>query len=340
MKRLDYHWYARSPWLLLLTPASLLFRITVRLRRFAYRRGLLRTRRAAVPVIVVGNITVGGTGKTPLVAWLARHLREEGYRPGIIARGYGGAASQWPQQVRPDSDPSMVGDEPVMLAGRTQCPMAVGPDRVAAAQALIEHSDCDIIISDDGLQHYALARDIEIAVIDGIRRFGSGFMLPAGPLREPVSRLDEVDLVVVNGLGAGREYPMRMFTGDAYRLSDGARRKLSDFRTEPLHAVAGIGNPQRFFRALQRELRLIEVHEFPDHHRFVAEDIAFVDGRTVLMTEKDAVKCRDFAGDNVWYVTAEVEMKEAFTARLDALLEQRAPPGRENRPASFALTGG
>jgi tetraacyldisaccharide 4'-kinase len=339
MKRLDYHWYARSPWLLLLTPLSLLFRIVVRLRRSAYRRGLLRSHRAAVPVIVVGNITVGGTGKTPLVAWLARYLRDKGYRPGIIARGYGGRASQWPQQVRPDSDPGTVGDEAVMLAGRTHCPMAVGPDRVAAAAALVDHSDCDIIISDDGLQHYALRRDIEIAVIDGIRRFGSGFMLPAGPLREPVSRLDEVDLVVVNGLGAGREHPMRMFTGDAYRLTDGARRKLSDFQSEPVHAVAGIGNPQRFFRALQQDLHMVEMHEFPDHHRFLAEDIDFGDGHTILMTEKDAVKCRYFAGDHVWYVPAEVDMKEAFTARLDALLELRIRADSGDRPASLELTG-
>ena len=174
MKRLEYHWYARSAWLLLLTPLSLLFRIAVGVRRSAYRRGLLRSQQAAVPVIVVGNITVGGTGKTPLVAWLARYLGDKGYRPGIIARGYGGQAKQWPQQVRPDSDPATVGDEAVMLAERTHCPMAVGPDRVAAAAALVAHSDCDIIISDDGLQHYALRRDIEIAVIDGIRRFGCG----------------------------------------------------------------------------------------------------------------------------------------------------------------------
>ena len=339
MRRLDYHWYARSAWLLLLTPLSLLFRIVVRLRKFAYRRGLLRSHRAAVPVIVVGNITVGGTGKTPLVAWLARYLREQGYRPGIIARGYGGKAKQWPQQVRPDSNPSTVGDEAVMLAGRTQCPMAVGPDRVAAAAALVQHSDCDIIISDDGLQHYALRRDIEVAVIDGIRRFGSGFMLPAGPLREPVSRLNEVDLVVVNGLGACDEHPMRMFIGDAYRLSDGTRRKLSEFRTEPVHAVAGIGNPQRFFRALQQDLRMMEMHEFPDHHHFQAEDIAFDDGHTVLMTEKDAVKCRYFAGDNVWYVPAEVDMKSAFRARLDELLELRAPRGAVAQPTSLELTG-
>ena len=339
MKRLDYHWYARSAWLLLLTPLSLLFRVAVRVRRSAYHRGLLRSQQAAVPVIVVGNITVGGNGKTPLVAWLARYLGDKGYRPGIIARGYGGQAKQRPQQGRPDSDPATVGDEAVMLAERTHCPMAVGPDRVAAAAALIAHSDCDIIISDDGLQHYALRRDIEIAVIDGIRRLGSGFMLPAGPLREPVARLAEVDLVVVNGIGARGEHPMRLFIGDAYRLTDGAHRKLSEFRNEPVHAVAGIGNPQRFFRALQQDLRTVETHEYPAHHRFVADDIAFADGHAVLITEKDAVKCRYLAGDHVWYVPAEVDMQEAFRARLDELLEQRAAPGSARRTASPELSG-
>ncbi len=325
MKRLDYYWYARSPWLLLLTPLSLIFRIASGLRRYAYRRGILRSHRLSVPVIVVGNITVGGTGKTPLVAWLADYLRNKGYQPGIVARGYGGKSKQWPQQVRPDSDPVAVGDEAVMLAGRTRCPLAVAPDRVAAANALVRHGDCNVIISDDGLQHYALQRDIEIAVIDGIRRFGSGFMLPAGPLREPVSRLAQVDLVVVNGLGASSEHPMRLSVGDAHNLVDGTRRKLSDFQSVPVHAVAGIGNPERFFRALQQSIRSVEAHSFPDHYRFAPNDLDFGDDRAVLMTEKDAVKCRHFATGKTWYVPVEVDMKDEFVARLDKLLEQRIP---------------
>ena len=325
MKRLDYHWYRRSPWLLLLTPLSLLFRIASGIRRFAYRSGMLRSYRPDVPVIVVGNISVGGTGKTPLVVWLVDYLRNKGYRPGIVARGYGGKASHWPQQVRADSNPATVGDEAVMLAGRTHCPMAVGPNRVAAASALLQHSDCDIILSDDGLQHYALQRDIEIVVIDGVRRFGTGFLLPAGPLREPVKRLDEVDLIVVNGLGAGREHSMQVRTGDVFRLIDGTQRSLSDFKSESVHAVAGIGNPQRFFRSLEQVVRSVEQHEFPDHHQFHSSDIEFDDGRPVLMTGKEAVKCRYFAGDNVWYVSAEVEMKDDFRRLLDELLEQRAP---------------
>jgi tetraacyldisaccharide 4'-kinase len=333
MKRLDYYWYDRSPWLLLLTPFSLLFRLASGLRRLAYRSGILRSRRAAVPVIVVGNITVGGTGKTPLVAWLAEYLRSKGYRPGIVARGYGGTASQWPQQVRPDSDPSVVGDEAVMLAVKTRCPMAVAPDRIAAVNALVQHSDCDVVISDDGLQHYALQRDIEIAVIDGVRRFGSGLMLPAGPLREPASRLDKVDIVVVNGLAAGREHPMRMKLGEAYNLVDGTVRKLTDFQQESVHAVAGIGHPDRFFRALSQSIRSVEQHAFPDHFRYTPGDIDFGDDRAVLMTEKDAVKCRYFAGGNVWYVPVDVDMKDGFRTRLDELLELRVPQQAASQPA-------
>jgi tetraacyldisaccharide 4'-kinase len=324
MKRLDYYWYTRSPWLVLLTPVSLVYRFAVWLRRLAYRSGLARSHRVDVPVVVVGNITVGGTGKTPLVAWLAGYLQSKGYRPGIISRGYGGRAKRWPQQVRPDSDPGIVGDEAVLLAGITRCPMAVAPNRVAAARALIEHSDCNVIISDDGLQHYALQRDLEIAVIDGIRRFGTGFSLPAGPMREPVKRLQEVDLVVVNGLGSGAEHPMRMRLGVAHNLKDSTlTRELSGFRGLAVHAVAGIGNPERFFQSLQQAGMQVVDHAFPDHHRFTPADIGFGDGKPVLMTGKDAVKCRHFASENDWYVPVEVEFSAEFCAQLDALLEAR-----------------
>ena len=259
MKRLDYYWYTRSPWLVLLTPLSLLYHAITRVRRLAYRTGIFRSTRVSLPVIVVGNITVGGTGKTPLVAWLAEYLRGKGYRPGIIARGYGGAASNWPQQVRPDSDPAVVGDEAVLLAAKTGCPVSVAPDRVAAANALIAGGDCDVILSDDGLQHYALQRDIEIAVIDGVRRFGTGFLIPAGPMREPASRLQEVDLVVINGLGSEQEHRLRMKQGDAHNLLDPDKvSALHDFRSQTVHAVAGIGNPERFFRSLQ-QLSLIHI---------------------------------------------------------------------------------
>ena len=329
MKRLDYYWYARSPWLLLLTPLSLVFRIVVWLRRNAYRAGLLRSQRVALPVIIIGNITVGGTGKTPLVIWLAEYLQEKGYHPGIISRGYGGKASSWPQQVRPDSDPAMVGDEAVLLAGATGCPMAVGPDRVATATALIEHSECDVILSDDGLQHYALQRDIEIIVIDGIRRFGTGFSIPAGPMREPAKRLKQADLVVINGLGSGQEHVMRMRPGDAHSLMDSSiRRPLDDFRAQAVHAVAGIGNPERFFQSLEQHGMQLDKHVFPDHYKFTATDIRFGDDKPVIMTEKDAVKCRYFASENDWYIPVTVQMSADFRQRLDELL-----PARPGGPA-------
>jgi tetraacyldisaccharide 4'-kinase len=321
MKRLDYYWYTRSPWLMLLTPLSLVFRVIVSLRRLAYQSGIRRSTRVSLPVIIVGNITVGGTGKTPLVAWLAKYLRRKGYKPGIVSRGYGGHADSWPQQVRPDSDPCVVGDEAVLLAAMTHCPMAVAPDRVAAAIALIEHSDCDVILSDDGLQHYALQRDIEIAVIDGVRRFGTGFLIPAGPLREPVSRLQEVDLVVINGLGNGQEHLMRMIQGDAHNLLDPDQvRALTDFSSQTVHAVAGIGHPERFFQSLQQAGLQLEPHSFPDHYQYQPGDIRFGDDRPVIMTEKDAVKCRHFAAENDWYIPVEARMTDKFCASLDELL--------------------
>ncbi len=326
MKRLDHYWYVRSPWLLLLTPLSLLYRLIVSVRHLAYRLGIKRSTRVSLPVIVVGNITVGGTGKTPLVAWLASYLREKGYVPGIVSRGYGGTASHWPQQVRPDSDPVVVGDEAVLLAATTGCPMAVAPDRVAAARSLVDQGNCDVIISDDGLQHYALQRDIEIAVIDGVRRFGNGFMLPAGPLREPVKRLERVDLVVVNGLGSGNEHRMNLQQGEAHNLQDPGRIcALQAFRSQRVHAVAGIGHPDRFFRALQQTGLQLDTHAFPDHHAFRPEDIRFADGRPVIMTEKDAVKCRHFATQDDWYVPVEASLSNEFRERLDALLDTRLP---------------
>jgi len=331
MKRLDYYWYARSPWLLLLTPLSLLYLAVVSLRRHAYRYGILPSHRLPAPVIVVGNVTAGGTGKTPLVAWLAGYLRGRGLHPGIVARGYGGKASSWPQRVRPDSDPAMVGDEAVMLAGLAGCPVAVAPDRVAAARELLEHGGCDVIVSDDGLQHYALQRDIEIAVVDGVRRYGTGFLLPAGPLREPLRRLREVDLVVVNGLAGHGEYPMRLQVSSARQLGGGGeQRPLADFRGRSVHAVAGIGNPERFFLALQQAGLRPEMHAYPDHHRFRPGDIRFADERPVFMTEKDAVKCRDFATGHEWVVPVGVEMPEEFCRRLDGLLDNclRGHPAR------------
>lgn len=324
MKRLDYYWYNKNLFVQLLLPLSWLFGLLVLMRQFAYRLSILKTHKLPVPVIIVGNITVGGTGKTPLVVWLVARLEAEGYTPGIISRGYGGAARHWPQQVRPDSDPQMVGDEAVLLARRCQCPMSVGPDRVAAAQALLEYTDCDIIVSDDGLQHYALGRDAEIAVIDGVRRFGNGHCLPAGPLREPLSRLESIDIVVSNGVPGPREYQMTLQTGSACRLDDSwVQRPLDSFAGQRVHAVAGIGNPERFFRQLEeRGLEIIE-HSFPDHHPFSQTDIDFGDDLPVLMTEKDAVKCRLFATQKYWYVPVDARLDERMLPLLFRLTRKK-----------------
>ena len=316
-------WYGKHPAALLLAPLSRVYQACAWARRAAYSSGLFNVYRAAVPIIVVGNISVGGTGKTPLVIWLAQKLQEFGFKPGIIARGYHGVAKSWPQQVRPDSDPVAVGDEAVLIAKRTGMPVAVGPNRGDAIEALRKHFGVNIIVSDDGLQHYAMARDIEVAVIDGIRRFGNGACMPAGPLREPVTRLDRVDLIVTNGLAARGEFPMRYAAADVYHLNDTlASVTFEKFAPKAVHAVAGIGNPDRFFALLKRSGFRITPHPFPDHHRFVAADLEFGDRNAVLMTEKDAVKCEHFHDDRLWYVPIEAELPNVFERRLKTLLKR------------------
>ena len=328
MNRLESSWYRRSPWLSLLMPASLVYCAVGRLRRLLYRAGWLTRHRIPVPVIIVGNLTAGGTGKTPLVIWLVDFLRASGYRPGVIARGYKGSARHWPQPVHAGSDPLVVGDEAVLIAARCGCPVVVGPDRVAAARALLSQSECDLIIADDGLQHYALERDMEIVVIDGVRRFGNGFCLPAGPLREPSGRLAEVDIVVVNGAGGSCEYPMTLRTKCAISLEPGIPpRELAGFEHQPVHAVAGIGNPLRFFSSLREAGMRLEEHVFPDHHAYVAADLDFGDNRPVVMTEKDAVKCRNLGLGNCWYIPVTIEMPEQYGARVLELIARRGSPG-------------
>jgi len=331
MNRLESSWYRRSPWLIVLTPASLVYCGLSRLRRLLYRAGLLARHRLPVPVVIVGNLTAGGTGKTPLVAWLVDFLSASGYRPGVIARGYKGRAHHWPQPVCADSDPLSVGDEAVLLAGRCGCPVVVGPDRVAAARALLEQGECDLIIADDGLQHYALDRDIEIVVIDGTRRFGNGYCLPAGPLRESPGRLTDVDIVVANGAAGPGEYPMTMRAESAVSLQPGiAPRELAGFERQSVHAVAGIGNPGRFFASLRQTGMRLEEHVFPDHHDYVAADLDFGDERPVVMTEKDAVKCRNFGLRNSWYIPVTIEMPAEFGARVHELLARGVVPPRRS----------
>jgi tetraacyldisaccharide 4'-kinase len=319
VKRPEHYWYSNNLVALVLLLLSWLFCGVVALRRYAYRKGLLPSYRLRVPVIVVGNITVGGSGKTPLVLWLVEFLREAGYRPGIVSRGYGGNSNSAPRAVNAGSDPMEVGDEAVLLARRCACPIRVAPDRVAAARDL--PVECDVIISDDGLQHYRLRRDIEIAVVDAERGFGNGHCLPAGPLREPLRRLQEVDLIVNNGKRDGAGYTMLLQELALHNLhNESLTSYATDFHGQKVHAVAGIGHPARFFAHLRRlGLDVIE-HGFPDHHAFTAGEIEFGDGAPVIMTEKDAVKCRRFAKPHHWYMPVQAELDIAFGKQLLALL--------------------
>ncbi|HUE49197.1 MAG TPA: tetraacyldisaccharide 4'-kinase [Steroidobacteraceae bacterium] len=310
-QRLTEAWYRERARPSLLTPLAGLYGAMMCARRRAYVSGWVRTERAGKPVVVIGNLTVGGTGKTPLTIWLARQLLAQGLKVGIVSRGYGrrGAAAR---AVHSTSDWRQVGDEPLIIARRTACPTVVARDRVAGARALVA-AGVDVVLADDGLQHLRLGRDCEIVVIDGARGFGNGRVLPAGPLREPLERLPQPDAVVMNGApehgsltAALRSSPaleMRLVAQEALRL-DGLEppRALQGFSGQRLHAIAGIGNPARFFGELRAHgIEVIE-HAFADHHRFVPAELAFADGLPVLMTEKDAVKCLAFADPRLWYV--------------------------------------
>jgi tetraacyldisaccharide 4'-kinase len=336
-------WYrsAVPPWPLRLLSRP--FGLVVRLRRAGYARGVLYSRRLPKPVIVVGNISVGGSGKTPLVIWLAQQLAERGLRPGVVLRGYGGSAARGrtPRLVQPGCDVQVVGDEALLLRERTGLPVAVGRDRGAAAQLLLA-AGVDVIIADDGLQHLRLARDFEIAVIDGARGVGNGFLLPAGPLREPALRLASVDAIVVNGAvtgavnvlqgaaaaaagaaaGPARTFFMRL-TGEWLRtLGGGESVALSSLAGQRVHAIAGIGHPQRFFAQLASAGLTVVAHAFPDHHRYRAAELDFGDQLPLLMTEKDAVKCRAFAAANRWYLPVAANFEGADGSALLALLRR------------------
>jgi tetraacyldisaccharide 4'-kinase len=315
-------WYGRSPLRFALWPVSAAYLALTRLRRTAYRRGWRPVVQPAVPVIVVGNVTVGGTGKTPFVIWLADQLQQRGRKVGIVTRGYRGKGTEWPRSVDADSDPREVGDEPVLLARRTRCPVVAGPDRVACVAALLAGSRVDVVLSDDGLQHYRLARAFEVAVVDGARGMGNGLCIPAGPLREPASRLQEVDAIVVNGGDWGHA---GVFRADAvvtkvYHLKDGAVRALESFKQEPVHAVAGIGNPQRFFDLLRDAGLDVEGHPLADHADITLEDLTFEEPGPVLITEKDAVKCEHLKANGVWCVVVDFQFDADKTARLMRLI--------------------
>jgi tetraacyldisaccharide 4'-kinase len=323
-RRLTQLWYREHARASPLQPLAWLYGALLALRGRAYRWGWARSACAGRPVVVVGNLTVGGTGKTPLTIWLARALAAQGLRVGIVARGYGGRSGRGPRAVEASSLWHDVGDEPLLLARRSGCPTLVGSDRLAAARALAA-AGVDLILADDGLQHLRLARDCEIVVIDGARGFGNGRLLPAGPLREPTRRLLRVDAIVVNGsmthgslaaLPTGPVFGMQLYSTEAVSVDERRRQPLAAFRGVRVHGVAGIGNPQRFFTELRAHGMEVIEHAFPDHHPLTVAEVAFADSLPVLMTEKDAVKCAAFADQRLWYVPVTAQLAAADAQEL------------------------
>lgn len=314
-------WHRGHPVLWLLWPFSFLYGCITALRRQAYRSGLLSTQHFPVPVVVIGNITVGGTGKTPIALALIERLQREGFRPGVVSRGYGGSAV-YPLRVSAAVSTAETGDEPMTIFRRSGVPVVVDPKRPRAVDFLLKNTDCDLVLSDDGLQHYALARDIEIAVVDGARGLGNQGLLPAGPLREAATRLATVDYVIVNGEGFSvpGAYAMQLVPEPWQNL-----RQSSQPLPGPgcrIHAVAGIGNPERFFTQLRAQGFDVIAHAFPDHHAYVASDFSFADGAPVVMTEKDAVKCMTLAEADWWFVPVHADLPETFYASLLSRLKQ------------------
>lgn len=326
-------WYGPAWRSLPLAPLAWLFGGAVALRRGLYRLGLLRSERAGIPVVVVGNLTVGGTGKTPVAAWLAQQLTLRGHKVGVVLRGYGGRHSARVRVVGPDADPGEVGDEALLHARRGVHVVVIGADRVAAAR-LAEQEGAEIVVCDDGLQHLRLARDYEIAVVDGARGLGNARLLPAGPLRDPPGRLEKVDAVVITERGEGegaRVAPRRPFVataqfslGEAVNLLTGERRPLEEFRGRDVHAVAAVGHPQAFFGGLEAVGLTIQRHALPDHATLEPTALPFPADATVLMTEKDAVKCRTYAQPAWWFVLLEVRIERATARELLALILERA----------------
>jgi len=303
-------WSGESPLWLLLLPLSWLYGLVSGAIRFAYRIGLKKAWRAPVPVVVVGNLTAGGNGKTPVVIWLVEQLQQRGVRVGVVSRGYGGKADRYPLLLTPETSTAQAGDEPVLIYQRTGAPVAVSPDRCEAVNALLSQHPLQLIVTDDGLQHYRLARDKEIVVVDGVRRFGNGWWLPAGPMRERASRLKSVDAVIANG-GTPQtgEIAMRLRPGLAVNLLTGERRAVNELGQ--IVAMAGIGHPPRFFATLAEcGATLKRSVALADHQALAQKDVDALlqPGETLVMTEKDAVKCRPFAQANWWYLPVDAEL--------------------------------
>ncbi len=338
-------WYSKNLICFFLLPLSWIYIFFFKLGAIYYKISNFNlTNKTYAPTIVVGNIVVGGTGKTPLVIWLARYYKEKGYSPGIITRGYKGLYTEHPRYIglgcintyliRADTDPGLAGDEAVLIAKNTNCPVVVAINRDIAAKKIVEEYSCNLVISDDGLQHHSLARDIEIAVIDGQRRLGNGYCIPAGPLREPKNRLDSVDLVVSKYSAKECEYKMDYIYNELVSLSNPKdKMPITNLETKKIHAVAGIANPQHFFSFLQSQNFELLIHKYPDHYKFdYARHIEFNDDLPVIMTEKDAVKCkrhflsfqRLYGSKKYWYLPISARLPESFSSKLDQLLEKNS----------------
>ncbi len=321
---LQKQWFCKSLWHILLLPLACVYLGLLHFRKLLFKLNVFKSYALPVPVIVVGNISVGGTGKTPAVIYLADQLKLAGYCPGIISRGYG-RSNSLVQAVSLNSTPEQVGDEPLLIATRTRCPVFVGNDRVAAGAALLkQHPEVNVIISDDGLQHYRLKRSMEVALVDADRGVGNGFLIPAGPLRESVARLSLVDVVIVNGDLAALKLPLpnkNLFSmrlvGETFFSLDGKQKKPAQyFKNKKLVAVAGIGNPDRFFGHLRTMHLDFQSQAFPDHHLFCVDDFASFKGKTILMTEKDAVKCRAFQDADIWMLPVDAMIEPGLMKNI------------------------
>ncbi|MFP6849362.1 MAG: tetraacyldisaccharide 4'-kinase [Pseudomonas sp.] len=326
--RITAAWYAGHPALGLLRPLEWLYRAVVQRKRARFLAGEGAIYRAPVPVVVVGNITVGGTGKTPMILWLIEHCRRQGLRVGVVSRGYGAQPPQLPWRVQADQAASVAGDEPLLIVQRSGVPLMIDPDRSRAVAALLAAESLDLILSDDGLQHYRLARDLELVLIDAARGLGNRHCLPAGPLREPVERLQSVDALLYNGASSDPQggYGFTLKPSALVNLRSAERCAVSHFPAgQALHAVAGIGNPQRFFNTLEELHWRPVTHAFADHAPYSAELLNFSPALPVLMTEKDAVKCRAFAADDWWYLAVDAQPSAAFVAWFDQQLQRLVP---------------
>ncbi|WNW14093.1 tetraacyldisaccharide 4'-kinase [Pseudomonas sp. DTU_2021_1001937_2_SI_NGA_ILE_001] len=318
--RLLAAWYQGHPALTLLRPLECLYRRVVERKRARFLAGEGSIYRAPVPVVVVGNITVGGTGKTPMILWLIEHCRRQGLRVGVVSRGYGAKPPSLPWRVRAEQSATEAGDEPLLIVQRSGVPLMIDPDRSRAVRALLDSEPLDLILSDDGLQHYRLARDFELVLIDAARGLGNRRCLPAGPLREPAERLQAVDAVLYNGALADKNdgFAFTLRPSALVNLRSGQRVGVEHFPPgQAVHAVAGIGNPQRFFNTLEGLNWRPVAHAFADHAVFDAQALSFTPALPLVMTEKDAVKCRAFAADDWWYLAVDAQPSEAFVSRFD-----------------------